>query len=96
MDKTAILGHLEALAHSLGIQVRYEGLEGDTAFPPGGLCRIKDKHLIIVNSRATTGEKVQTLARALRRFDFSRIYLKPALRDILEEPMEKNGHVSKI
>ena len=84
MDDSAILGHLEALADTLGIQIRYECMEGETAFPSGGLCRIRDKQFIIVNTRATTREKVQTLARAIRRFDLSRIYLRPALRDFLE------------
>ena len=88
MDETAIIGHLEALAHSLGIQIRYEFMEGETVFPSGGLCRIKNKQLIIVNERTTAGEKVQTLATALRRFDLSGIYLKPALRDLLEGPEE--------
>lgn len=85
MDETAILSHLEALAHTLGIKVRYEDLEGETAFPAGGLCRIRDEHVIIVNERASLREKIQTLARALRRFDLSHVYLKPALRDFLEE-----------
>ncbi len=85
MDETVVLGHLEALAHTLGIQIRYEVIESETAFPSGGLCRIRDKQVIIVNTKATVGEKVQTLTRALRRFDLSNIYLKPALRDLLEE-----------
>ena len=85
MDETAILGHLEALAHTLEIQIRYECLESETTFPSGGLCRLRDKHFIIVNKRATAGEKAQTLARALRRFDLSKIYIRPALRDFLED-----------
>ena len=85
MDETVVLGHLEALAHTLGIQIRYEYIESETSFPTGGLCRIRDKQVIIVNTKATVGEKVQTLTRALRRFDFSNTYLKPALRDLLEE-----------
>jgi len=85
LDETVVLGHLEALAHTLGIQIRYEHIESETAFPSGGLCRIRDKQVIIVNAKATVGEKVQTLTRALRRFDLSNIYLKPALRDLLEE-----------
>ena len=85
MDETVVLGHLEALAHTLEIQIRYEVIESETAFPSGGLCRIRDKQVIIVNTKATVGEKVQTLTRALRRFDLSNIYLKPALRDLLEE-----------
>lgn len=80
-----ILDHLEALAHSLGIQVRYERLDSETAFPAGGLCRVKEKQFIIVNSEVTTAEKVRTLTRALRRFDLSALYLKPALRDLLED-----------
>ena len=89
MDETALLGHLEALAHALGIDVRYESLEGDTAFSSGGLCRIKDKQFIIVNHRAPIGEKIQTLARALKRFDLSQVYIRPALRDLLEGVTEE-------
>lgn len=85
MDDTALLGHLEALAHTLGIEIRYEVLEGETPFQSGGLCRVREKQFIIVNAVAPTGEKVQTLARALGRFDLSRIYLKPAIRDFLEQ-----------
>jgi hypothetical protein len=85
LDETVVLGHLEALAHALEIQIRYEVIESETAFPSGGLCRIRDKQVIIVNTKATVGEKVQTLTRALRRFDLSNMYLKPALRDILEK-----------
>ena len=84
MDDNSILSHLEALAHILEIEIRYEPLESETTFRSGGLCRVRDKRFIIVNERASTGEKVQTIAKALRRFDLSRIYLKPALRDLLE------------
>jgi len=90
LDETALLSHLEALAHALGLQVRYESLEGETALSSGGLCRIKDKQVIIVNDRVTIGEKIQTLARAMKRFDLSEIYLKPALRDFLEGHAEKS------
>ena len=85
MDETAVLSHLEALAHTLGIQIRYEALESETTFHSGGLCRIRDKQVIIVNMKAPVGEKIQTLIQALRRFDLSNIYLKPALRDLLEK-----------
>jgi hypothetical protein len=42
---------------------------------------------------ATTEEKIQTLAKALGRFDLSQIYLKPALRDFLENAIEKEEPV---
>ena len=88
MDNTVLLGHLEELAYALGIKVRYEKLEGDLAFTSGGLCRIRNEPVFIINVDATTEEKVRTFARALRRFDLSQIYLKPALRDFLEMPSE--------
>ncbi len=84
MDDKAILVHLEALAHRLGIQLRYEYLESETSFPSGGLCRVKDKQIIIINSAASPAEKVQTLVKVLRRFDLGGIYLRPAIRDLLE------------
>lgn len=84
MDETAALGHLEALAHGLGIDIRYEVMEGETAFSSGGLCRLKGKQVIIMNKRAEKREKIQTLARALRRFELGHIYVRPAVRDLLE------------
>ena len=89
MDETAILGHLEALAHSLGVKIRYECLEGETSFSSGGLCRIGNRHLIIINERAPAGEKIETLGAALRRFDLSQVYLRPVLRDFLEADWEE-------
>ena len=89
MDENVLLGHLEALAHTLGVKLRYENMEGETAFPKGGLCRIRDKHFIIMNKGATTTEKVETLAGAFRRFDLSRVYLRPALRALLEVNTDK-------
>jgi hypothetical protein len=85
LDEAIAIDHLEALAHKLGVLVRYEHLDTETAFPSGGLCRIRDKHIIIVNARAAPAEKVKTLISALRRFDLSEIYLKPAIRDLLED-----------
>ena len=84
-----MLKHLEALAHTLGIPIRYERMEAETPFPSGGLCRIKGSHVIIVNISVADGEKVRTIADALRRFDLSQVYLKPALRDLLEK---SDGH----
>ena len=89
MDEISVIDHLEALAFRLGIQVRHECLESEeTSFPSGGLCRVNDKHIIIVNAAAASADKVQTLVKALRRFDLSEVYIKPALRELLEESWE--------
>lgn len=85
MDEAVAIDHLEALAHKLGVLVRHEHLDSETAFPLGGLCRVRGKHIIIVNASAAPAEKLRTLASALRRFDLSGIYIKPAIRELLEE-----------
>ncbi|MCF8145388.1 MAG: hypothetical protein K9N21_15840 [Deltaproteobacteria bacterium] len=84
MDARTILGHLEVVADQLGVEIRYEPMEGETALSPGGLCRIRGKQVIIVNSKAPPGDQVGTFVKALRRLDLGQIYLKPGIRDLLE------------
>jgi hypothetical protein len=91
LDEMVILSHLEALAESLEINVRYEDLEGETDFASGGLCRIKNQYVVFVNDRASIKEKIQTLAKGLIRFDLTRVYVKPALRDFLEQERGDRG-----
>ncbi len=84
MEETALLEHLEALAESLGVRVRYDILPEEVGFASGGLCRLKGRHVVIINKKASGAEKIRTLSRALRRFDLDAIYLKPAVRELLE------------
>ncbi len=84
MDEDTLLSQLEELAHSLGIEIRYEPLKRESSFFPGGLCRIKGEYVLILNAAATTEDKIQTMAKALNRFDLSRVYLRPGLREFLD------------
>jgi len=84
LDHQTLLHHLEEVASAIGLDIRYERLEGEASGYPGGLCRIRSKQVLILNSEATPGEKVMALARALRRFDLSCVYLRPAVREILD------------
>jgi len=85
LDESAFLAELEAVAQSLGVEVRYENLKKEGSFTPGGLCRLKGRYLLIVNSRAATRDKVEALAMALNRFDLSQLYLKPGVREFLDQ-----------
>ena len=84
MEESAFLNELEEVARSLGIEVRYENLKREGGFISGGLCRLKGQYLLIVNSRAAARDKVEVLAGAVSKFDLSRLYLKPGLRDFLD------------
>ncbi len=83
-DERMLLDQLEKLAQEFSLPLRYELIESEETFSPGGLCRIKGKEVIIINTQATLQEKIYILARALKRFDLSQVYLKPALREFLE------------
>ena len=91
IDERILLCRLEELADKLSIPVRYEPIEDEETFSSGGLCRIKGKEVIIINSRATPKEKSRALGRALKDFDLSQVYLKPALREFLESLGIKEG-----
>ena len=84
MDENTVLGQLEELAESLDIEVRYEPIRKEGAFYPGGLCRLQEKYVLILNSRATIRDKTEALAKAVNRFDLSKIYLRPGVREFLE------------
>jgi N-dimethylarginine dimethylaminohydrolase len=84
MDDYTALSQLEGLADKLGIPIRYEKIE-DELTGMGGLCRIEGNYILIIHSKATVKEKIQILIEGLRRFDLGDIYVRPALRELLEE-----------
>jgi len=84
MDDNSALSQLEGLAHQLGIQIRYEKIAEEELKSTGGLCRVKGENVIIINSKATTKHKIKTLGKALKNFDLSNVYIRPALRELLE------------
>ncbi len=83
MDDHTALSHLEGLADKLGIPIRYEKIV-DEFTGMGGLCRIEGEYVLIVHSKATVKEKIQIMIEALGRFDLGDIYVRPALRELLE------------
>ncbi len=84
MDENTILGQLEELAQSLGIEVRSELIKKESTFYPGGLFRLKGEYCLILNTSATLRDKIQTMAKAVNRFDLSQVYVRPGLREFLD------------
>ena len=75
---------LENAAEQLAIKVSYEPLQtaGMTGMR-GGLCRVKGAYRIIIDKRATTEERMITLATALAGFDTTELELSQKVRDLL-------------
>ena len=84
MQNDETLGHLEELARSLDITVRYEKIQKESAFFPGGYCKVKGKDLIIINSKASLDDKIEIMGRAFLSFDLSQIYVLPAIRELID------------
>jgi hypothetical protein len=84
MNEEVLLNQLEELAEKLGILVRHENINIEESSSTGGLCRIKGKYVLILNSKVTVKEKNQVMIKALQQFDLSDIYIKPVIRELLE------------
>ena len=86
MDESTAIDRLEELAEEFGIQIRYEAinLDEESAHVTGGLCQLRGKYLIIINSRSTLRERIQTLAEAMNHFDLDQVYIRPAIRELLD------------
>ena len=82
MKPEVLLELLEAAADQLGIKVSYEPLQ--TSVVNGGLCRVKGIYRVIVDKRATSEERVATLATALATFDTTELAMPQKVRDVLK------------
>lgn len=76
MENQILLQELENIATKLDITVRYEN--GDFA---GGLCRVKEENVFIINKKNSLQKKITILARELSGVDLSAIYILPKLRE---------------
>ena len=91
MDKNTIIEQLEELVKSFGIQIRSEAIKQDEDLVKvaGGLCLLRGEYVLITNSKATTMDRIRTLATALKHFDLDQIYLRPVLRVLLDRIPEQ-------
>jgi hypothetical protein len=85
MEMQDILDQLEELAKNLGVKIRYEQLEKEGSFFPGGLCKVKGENILIINSKAGIEDKIETITKAVICFDLNKVYMRPALREFLSK-----------
>lgn len=81
MKSEVMLELLEAAADQLGVKVSYEPLAASVGI--GGLCRVKGQYRVIIDKRATSSERVATLAAALATFDTAELELPEQVREVL-------------
>lgn len=81
------LHELESVAEKKGIRVSYEAIAGELG--AGGLCKVKGEHRVIVDKRATAGEKATVLAQALAHFSLEDVFISEHTRALIQR------HVSR-
>ena len=84
MDKKNMLGQLEEVARSVGIDIRYDTIKKVETFSTGGLCQLRGDYVLIINAQAPLDDKIEMVADAVIRFDLSQVYVKPNVREYLE------------
>ncbi|MDX9757954.1 MAG: hypothetical protein RBU27_02240 [Bacteroidota bacterium] len=84
MEKEALLEELRETCEQLGYSIRYEKGDFD-----GGHCILKEQRLLVVNKRFTVERKIATVARALGELGVDAIFVKPAVRDVIDRERDR-------
>ena len=82
IDET--LAELEGVAAKKNIKVTYENIGGELG--AGGLCKVKGEHRVIVDKRATDGEKVTV---------FNQLYLNTGTYTVSGNMLHTKAMVAK-
>jgi len=92
METTTIIEELKQAARQLGLEVRAE--KGNFR---GGRCTVDGETIVMLNKRHLPETRLRVLAEALRDAPMDTVYLKPAVREALEDvwndPSEEAAHV---
>jgi hypothetical protein len=81
------LKELETVAEKKRIRVSYENIGGELG--AGGLCKVKGEHRVIIDKRATDGDKVTVLAQALAQFPLDDVFMAEEVRALVERSRKR-------
>lgn len=84
MKPDQLYEELEQILVKLGVEIREDPID-EGVNSRGGLCSIKGRRLLIVNRNLAISEKNKLIMQSLQSFDLESIYLKPYVRDIIEQ-----------
>ena len=80
MTDEMLLQELEGLAEQLDIALNRVDLKGR----PGGLCVIKGERRFILDRTLDVKSQVEVLSKAFAKLPLDDVFLKPAVRDIID------------
>ncbi len=89
MNSQQILEELIELLEKTDIEIRREPLDGG-----GGLCRMKGRTILFLDTHSTSTQNAVLCAEALvKTIDVETIYMKPEIRQFIENNMGKDNHL---
>ncbi len=91
MKHEEILAELEETARQMGVTVRYE--KGDFE---GGFCILKDTMMLLVNRKLLPNRKAAVLAVAMNEIGLENVFLKPAIREYIEDEVARAARSTKV
>jgi hypothetical protein len=84
MKHELLIQELHEVATQLGVTIRYE--RGDFE---GGYCILREQKILLVNRRLFPAKKASVLAMAMHEIGLEDMYLKPAVREYIEDEIAK-------
>lgn len=75
---------LKQLAATLGFRVRTERGDFD-----GGSCLLRDQRIVLINRWHSIEARLTLLALALAELDLENVFVKPSVRDFIEDEIAK-------
>ena len=79
MKLTKLFQEFEQLAEAVNIKI----IQGKGNFD-GGFCILEKEKIIVINKLKPIEQRVRALAHAFSQLDTSQIYIKPAIRGLIE------------
>lgn len=79
MTESDLLTELREVANRLGI-----GIQDQAGRFSGGICVLKGRRVLLLNPALTANKAIEVLCRELASQDLSRIFILPAVRDLIE------------
>jgi 2-phospho-L-lactate guanylyltransferase (CobY/MobA/RfbA family) len=76
---------LKELAEKLDVTVSEQNLRSTGIKVKSGICRLKGKNILIVDSQLPFNDKNEIIAACLSKFPHENVFMVPALRDFLNK-----------
>lgn len=84
MTNEELFEELKSVAGELGIRVRFETGDFD-----GGYCLLREEKMLVLNRRSTVPKKIRTLSLGLAEYGLNGTYVKPNVREAIEDEIAK-------